>query len=70
MLKPNLQNIPVRTQLGHELREMARDKGPLLNADYSTIEESVVMATVPKCPKCHKVVFKCAFPDDCGMENL
>jgi len=38
--EPNLQNIPVRTQLGSELRKffVAKDGCTLLDADYSQIE--------------------------------
>ena len=38
--EPNLQNIPVRTQLGQELRKffVAKDGCVLLDADYSQIE--------------------------------
>ncbi len=42
--EPNLQNIPVRTQLGREMRAMfvANDDAVLVDADYSQIELRVL----------------------------
>ncbi len=42
--EPNLQNIPVRTELGREMRKffVAHDKKILLDADYSQIELRIV----------------------------
>ncbi len=42
--EPNLQNIPVRTQLGREMRAMfvADDENVLVDADYSQIELRVL----------------------------
>lgn len=42
--EPNLQNIPVRTELGRELRKMfvAKDGHVLVDADYSQIELRVL----------------------------
>lgn len=44
--EPNLQNIPVRTELGRELRKFfnARDGFVLVDADYSQIELRVLAA--------------------------
>ncbi|MDR2525297.1 MAG: DNA polymerase I [Oscillospiraceae bacterium] len=44
--EPNLQNIPVRTELGRELRHcfIARESRLLLDADYSQIELRVLAA--------------------------
>lgn len=45
-LEPNLQNIPVRTQLGREMRKffVARDGFSIIDADYSQIELRVLAA--------------------------
>ena len=42
--EPNLQNIPVRTDLGAEIRKMfvPRDGYVLVDADYSQIELRIV----------------------------
>ena len=43
--EPNLQNIPVRTELGREMRKMfiaSRDDNVLVDADYSQIELRVL----------------------------
>lgn len=42
--EPNLQNIPVRTELGREMRKffVAKDKNLLCDADYSQIELRVL----------------------------
>lgn len=42
--EPNLQNIPVRTELGRELRKMfiAKENSVLVDADYSQIELRVL----------------------------
>lgn len=44
--EPNMQNIPVRTELGRELRKMfvAKDGCVLIDADYSQIELRVLAA--------------------------
>ena len=43
-LEPNLQNIPIRTELGREMRKffVARDGNLLVDADYSQIELRVL----------------------------
>ena len=44
---PNLQNIPVRTDLGQEIRKAFVPRGPdylLLSADYSQIELRIIAA--------------------------
>lgn len=45
-LEPNLQNIPVRTALGREMRKffVARDGYTIIDADYSQIELRVLAA--------------------------
>lgn len=44
--EPNVQNIPVRTELGREMRKffLAKDGYTLLDADYSQIELRIVAA--------------------------
>ena len=61
--EPNLQNIPVRTELGRELRRFftAKDDCVLIDADYSQIElrvlahiskdENMCQALISHCPK-------------------
>lgn len=36
--EPALQNIPIRTELGKELRKALQEQTPILNIDYADLE--------------------------------
>lgn len=40
--KPRLQNIPIRTELGRQLRDTFISSGPTPGGDYASIEKRIL----------------------------
>ncbi len=51
MKGPKLQNIPIRTEAGKQIRDALIRPGPSMNIDYASIERRILDRYGPGCEK-------------------